>query len=149
MINIIEGNLLQAKEDMICHQVNCKGVMGSGVAKALRNKYPDIFVRYKVYCDNMGAQLLGKIQVLAVDDGKKVVNMFAQDAYGWDKQYTNEKAFEMCAIKLFDYAKSKNLSIAMPYKIGCGRGGADWSNIYKILLRESTRRDVDVVLYKI
>lgn len=30
MIKTIEGNILDAEEDIICHQVNCKGVMGAG-----------------------------------------------------------------------------------------------------------------------
>ena len=37
MIKIIEGNIVNAKTDFIIHQVNCQGVMGSGVAKALRD----------------------------------------------------------------------------------------------------------------
>jgi len=38
MIKIINGNILDAKETFICHQVNCQGVMGAGLAKAIRNK---------------------------------------------------------------------------------------------------------------
>lgn len=30
------NNILDAKTDFILHQVNCQGVMGSGVAKTLR-----------------------------------------------------------------------------------------------------------------
>ena len=37
MIKIIEGNIVNANTDFIIHQVNCQGVMGSGVAKALRD----------------------------------------------------------------------------------------------------------------
>lgn len=36
MIKIIQGDLLEAKENIIAHQVNCKGVMGSGVAKQIK-----------------------------------------------------------------------------------------------------------------
>ena len=31
MLKVIDGDLLDAKEDIIGHQVNCQGVMGSGV----------------------------------------------------------------------------------------------------------------------
>ena len=69
MISVVEGNVVDAKEDIIAHQVwvNCKGVMGSGVAKELRNKYPSIFHSYKKYCDSMGSGLLGKIQMLLMN----------------------------------------------------------------------------------
>ena len=34
MIKVVNGSLLDATEDILCHQVNCQGVMGSGVALA-------------------------------------------------------------------------------------------------------------------
>lgn len=38
MIYEIKGDLLKAEETFIAHQVNCKGVMGAGVAKQIKNK---------------------------------------------------------------------------------------------------------------
>ena len=32
------GNLLDAPVDYICHQVNCQGRMGSGIAKQIKAK---------------------------------------------------------------------------------------------------------------
>ena len=34
----VKGNLLEADVDVIMHQVNCKGVMGAGVARQIRQK---------------------------------------------------------------------------------------------------------------
>ncbi|MET3289633.1 UNVERIFIED_CONTAM: O-acetyl-ADP-ribose deacetylase (regulator of RNase III) [Brevibacillus sp. OAP136] len=36
---IKKGDLLQASEPIIGHQVNCQGVMGSGIAKAIWVRY--------------------------------------------------------------------------------------------------------------
>lgn len=47
MIKIIEGNIVNAKTDFIIHQVNCQGVMGSGVAKALRDYDEGIYKHYR------------------------------------------------------------------------------------------------------
>ena len=41
-----KGNLLDAQTDVIAHQVNCQGVMGSGVAKQIKEKWPDVFKQY-------------------------------------------------------------------------------------------------------
>lgn len=41
----------------------------------------------------------------------------------------------------------KEFNVAMPYKIGSDRGGADWDKIMDILLEEFT--DVDLTLYKL
>lgn len=52
MIKIIEGNLLEASEDIIGHQVNCQSVMGSGIAKSIRDKYSELYPSYKQFCQN-------------------------------------------------------------------------------------------------
>lgn len=44
MVEIVEDqDLLEFKCDIFCHQVNCQGRMGSGIAKQIRNKYPIVF----------------------------------------------------------------------------------------------------------
>ncbi|WP_370956757.1 hypothetical protein AB3239_10910 [Bacillus subtilis] len=47
MIKIVKGNILDASEDIIVQQVNCKGVMGAGLAKAILNKYPNVKKEYQ------------------------------------------------------------------------------------------------------
>lgn len=46
-IQIVNGDLLEANEDILGHQVNCQGVMGSGIAKILRDRYPNLYPEYK------------------------------------------------------------------------------------------------------
>lgn len=136
MINFVNGDIMNAKEDIIAHQVNCKGKMGSGVALSIKNKYPNVYDQYKNKCDNVlkSSDLLGTVLIIqGKDSNKYVANIFAQDSYGWNKQYTNIEAFEKCIYYLRSISASLNLAIAMPYKIGCGRGGADWDNIYNII----------------
>ena len=41
MVKIIEGNLFDTKANIICHQCNCQGVMGSGVAAEVKRRYPE------------------------------------------------------------------------------------------------------------
>ena len=43
-INIVDGDLLSAKETYIAHQVNCYGKMGRGVAAQIMDKYPDVYL---------------------------------------------------------------------------------------------------------
>ena len=46
MIHHVKGNLLDSNCDYICHQVNCQGVMNSGVAKQIREKWPEVYESY-------------------------------------------------------------------------------------------------------
>ena len=43
---IKEGNVFDSDADIICHQVNCQGVMGSGVAKEVRERFPNVYEQY-------------------------------------------------------------------------------------------------------
>lgn len=51
MIIYKDGDILTSTADVICHQVNCKGVMGAGLAKQIKQKYPAVFKLYKKRCD--------------------------------------------------------------------------------------------------
>lgn len=163
MIRVVDGNLIHADEEIIAHQVNCRGKMGSGVAAQVRTYYPEAFNEYVDlvrYVDSHNAlcgsgknnmTLLGRCQIVSFDrDGHKmnIANLFAQDRYGYDgKQYTNYTAFEKCIDNLKIGCKNRGIKrIAMPYKIGCGRGGGNWDIIQNII--DKGLRHFDVTLYR-
>ena len=147
MVTVVKGDLLDAKEKIIAHQVNCQKRMNSGVAKAIREKYPIVFERYEETKPKLG-------MVDFICEGEKtgehyIANMYAQDRYGYDgKQYTDYEAFRECCQTIVKLCRIIKLNtVAMPYKIGSDRGGADWDKIMDILLEEFT--DVDLTLYKL
>lgn len=49
MIEIIEHDLLMLDCDIICHQVNCQSVMGSGIAKQIKTKYPNVYISSSLF----------------------------------------------------------------------------------------------------
>lgn len=150
---LIEGDLLNAKADFICHQVNCQGKMGSGVAKAIRDKYPDVYEHYKLLCEiNTTEQLLGFSQYVKVSNtvGQTpyyVVNMLAQNHYGYDgKQYTSLEAFKKCLESIDSHCIG--YIVAFPWKIGCVRGGADWNVVLPMIL-ETLTHVKEIQFYKL
>lgn len=134
-IKIIAGDLFTTTAPFICHQVNCKGKMGSGVAKQVREKYPMAYKAYLSLCNDEKCDphsLLGRAQFIYGTE-KIIVNMFAQDRYGRDgAQYTDYAAFSSC---LYEIGRSVALGerIAMPYKIGCGLAGGNWNTVYEMI----------------
>lgn len=150
---LINGNLLDAKADFICHQVNCQGKMGSGVAKAVRERYPNVYEQYKLFCDiNRIEQLLGFSQYVKVsDDAAKqpyyVIDMFAQANYGYDgKQYTSLEAFKKCLESI--NSNCAGYTVAFPWLIGCCRGGADWNVVLPMIL-ETLTHVKEIKFYKL
>jgi O-acetyl-ADP-ribose deacetylase (regulator of RNase III) len=134
MIKYVTGDLLKSSCTILCHQVNCKGVMGSGLAKQIKNKYPHVYKEYKFLCDTfMSKHLLGEAQYISCDDGHIIANLFSQNDYGKDKFYTNYEALNKCIEDVYCAAAYKNMSVAFPYLLGCDRGGGDWNIVEKII----------------
>jgi O-acetyl-ADP-ribose deacetylase (regulator of RNase III) len=163
MVTFHNGNILDSGADIICHQVNCQGVMNSGVAKAIRQKWPKVYTEYKAKCDYEEATvndlygqyenpidwsecLLGDIQVVLVDENKAVINMFAQQYYGYDqKRYTSYDAFWYCLGRIKRVINPEK-TIAFPARIGCVRGGANW-NVILTMIEEVLGADYNVEIW--
>lgn len=135
MITIKEGDLFNAPRGLICHQVNCKGNMGRGVAKTFKEKYPNVFKQYVCLCNDVPVNhLLGTCLF-----DENTVCMFAQnDWHGYNVCNTNYAAFRNCCRRIADYITRHDRStpINMPFGIGAGLGGGDWLIIYDILEEE-------------
>lgn len=131
-----QGDLLQCSENIILHGCNSQGVMGSGVAKLIREKYPTAYSAYLA-----GYMELGTVTYASQEDGKVILNAITQEFYGRSKGkvYVSYQAIED-AFQRIDWwaghSKNKKLSIAMP-KIGAGLGGGNWEVIQGIIEKES------------
>ena len=148
-----EGNVFDSDADIICHQVNCQGVMGSGVAKEVRTRYPAVYEQYRDLCErcmNDPGRNLGVAQLVPVDEegSRWIANCFGQEDFGYDgKQYTSVAALCRALSTVADVARIGNFKVAIPYKIGCVRGGADWETVKSII--DGVFNDVDVELWKL
>lgn len=149
MISIISGDLLQAKEAAICHQVNCQNVMGSGVAKAIFTKWPEVKTEYHRFCNGRRPRdLLGRIQVVNLSEfsagDKVVINIFGQLNCGHDKIcYTRYDALETAFDEINRVDEFK--SLAFPYGFGCGLAGGNWQQVERLMLEHLF--NVDVTIY--
>ena len=79
----VTGNVLDAPQPVIIHQVNCQGVMGSGVAKAIKESYPIVYQSYRWLYNQVENKkdLLGECQFVDVSENRTIVNMFSQFEY--------------------------------------------------------------------
>jgi hypothetical protein len=90
--------------------------------------------------------LLGYLQKVPVNEEQVVINMFAQQYYGYDgKRYTSYDAFWACLGGIRD-SVPKGSKIGFPYKIGCGLGGANWPVIFQ-MINEVLGEDFQVYIY--
>lgn len=131
MIFHIKGNLLDKEYTVFCHQVNCQKVMGSGLAKQIKQQYPEVYQKYK----NKEYPYLGDIDWILTNDNRICVNMYAQENYGRIGRYTDYLGFAQCLIKLSNRLSflPKEEKVAFPDHIGCGLGGGDWKIILALI----------------
>lgn len=140
MIEYTKGNLLDSDCDYICHQVNCRGVMGAGIAKQIRDRWPFVYDSYRAYCERCrlkNVDTLGEIWGVKIDrvnrNSQWIVNMFAQEDFGhYGSRFTSYDAFEKCLEKIRDRIP-KDKTIGFPKGIGCGLGGGDWKIISALI----------------
>ena len=148
VIKIIEGNILEAPEDIICQQVNCQGVMGSGLALQIIKKYPEVYTQYRSFCKIYWDNLLGAICFVKTKN-KIIACLFGQDDYGRSKKvYTIYHALEYALESTKIYAENNNLSVAIPYGIGCGLANGDWEIVKEMIDRVFSNYK-NVVIYKL
>lgn len=153
MVKHVVGDLLSGDVDIIAHQVNCRGVMGSGVALQIREMFPDVYDSYRNFVSQVGIRslhstptraqlLLGKNQYVETTRKDRhiiVANLFAQDSFGCNGRYMDYRAFCLCMRALRRYALFESClgrRIGLPYKIGCDRGGGNWDVVYQIICEE-------------
>lgn len=141
-IKIIEKDILTVDRGIICQQVNCQGVMGSGLAKSIRDKWPIVYEAYSDFCNKFknDFKLLGRVNEIDVKVDNKtgapiiiIANIFGQLNYGYDgKRYTDYDAL-VKAFEYYEFANKFKMPIYFPYNFGCDRGGADWEIVSKII----------------
>lgn len=154
---VVNNDLLKTPIHIIAHQVNCQGVMGGGVAKQIKQKYPTVYEIYKARCCESHEKLLGGyVAVWSQDRSQLIVNVFGQNNFGRDKVYTDYKALENGLSNFIkDYRNSFNIMpevqipIAIPYKIGCGLAGGDWNLVSTILEKLEIEYNIIFIAYKL
>lgn len=131
-IREVTGDLFEAPQTVIGHGVNTEGVMGAGIAKVFRAKYPHMYEQYKRYCQSPGLWP-GQATCHFVGDNKLVVNLASQDKPGRNaRPQWIASALVSAAVSLSSTTMSllvgSNREIAIP-RIGCGIGGLTWDQV--------------------
>lgn len=131
-----KGDLFAVKADVIAHGANCQGVMGAGIAKAFKAKFPQMYSQYRNECF-IGKYVPGDFMVFD-ENGTLGVNLFTQDEPG------PSATFEAVVVSLIGVSQRMNRAyltkpavLAIPL-IGCGIGGLEFVDLMEaVTLTES------------
>jgi len=133
MTSVKWGDILTVERGIIVHGCNARGVMGSGLARQVKARWPRCFEEYRAHvllqaCG--GRPCLGDVVPYVVTDELIIASAITQETYGREpgKVYVNYAAVKTCFSAVALAAKELQLPVHYPM-IGAGLGGGDWSLI--------------------
>lgn len=130
MIIYKTGNVFTTDMPLIGHGVNCKGVMGSGIAVTVRKDFPENYKSYRDFCQR-GILKPGMVLPFT-ENGKTIMNMASQNDTGADAKMD---WLEESLIKSLLYGiNNKVEGMAIP-RIGAGIGGLVWEEVDEMINR--------------
>lgn len=145
MIHYIKKDVTDVEKGIVAQGVNCQGVMGAGIAKAIRKEWP---LAYDVYrSQGKGERLLGKTIFAHISENLIIANCYTQVYYGRRNiKYADPKAIYQSLLEVAYWANRMKLPVYTP-RIGCGLGGLNWEEDVMPIYEEISKRYDDVDIY--
>jgi len=156
--NVIDVARAAAADNQIVylpHVCNDQGVMGAGVALALKKAFPLIDTEYRAWCSRLSDLALGRVSYAPVEGGRLIVaNMIAQSGFhAGPRPPIRYGALVTCMRTIADDVteawrhsdRSSPVSIIAP-RFGAGLAGGDWSIIKQLIHETWLDFDIDVTI---
>jgi hypothetical protein len=160
----VKGDLLDDKHgaDLIVHQVNCLTVREHGLSQSVFEKFPRANCyksRTAISERNCATEETRDTPGTVTIVDNKVINMFGQYAPGpvgrWSQKYPTydnrietqqlrKEWFLACLDDLVAKLRGRKVTIAFPYKIGCGLAGGSWAD-YSAMLDEFQKKHSETI----
>lgn len=161
-------NLFASRMQTLVIPVNTRGVMGRGLAKATRERFPGVFDRYKDYCDS-GELVTGKPKLLrnvaqsvmqqyvtlpllpsmtsVHNHSHKYFLLFPTKDHWREKSKLDYLETGLKHVKRYYKTVSWKLeSLAVP-ALGCGLGGLPWQLAGPLMCSILAQMEIPVELY--
>ena len=144
MITEVKADLLEFPVQAIFHCANCFNVMGGGVAKSIKTKYPEAFqADSETVCGSKAK--LGKFSFAQTEDAKLIYNLYGQYKFGAGRQINYEALYQAIEAAKLHSSELLVKTIGVPYRMGCGLAGGNWGIVYAML--EAAFKDSSQDLY--
>jgi O-acetyl-ADP-ribose deacetylase (regulator of RNase III) len=132
MIERRAGDILAADTEALVNTVNCRGVMGRGVALLVKRAYPEVFRSYRAACEQGEVQpgRMHVVPIVRVTDQRYVINFPTKRHW---KARARLQDIEVGLAALVAEIKAREIrSVAIP-ALGCGNGGLDWNVVRPLI----------------
>lgn len=152
-VTITSGDLFASSAQTLVNATNCQGVMGAGIAKAFKARFPTMFEDYQRACksgEHTATQPHfwrnpGDKPPWMSYERQSVLNIASTPRMG------DVPKLSLIAVNLAwiveNYQEVGIRSLAVP-ALGCGIGGGDWSQMKPLLVNMLGLIDIPVEIYE-
>jgi len=142
LIHYEKGDIFESQAQVIVNTVNCKGVMGKGLALAFKQRYPDIFPVYQQECKT-GKLRIGR-PTLYKESTPWILSFPTKNH--WKFPSKMEYIEKGLAYFVAHYKEAGITSIAFP-KLGAQNGKLSWDDVGPVMAKYLGPLDIDVYIY--
>lgn len=136
-------DLLKTKAEALVNPVNCVGVMGAGLARQFRDKFPDNYVAYLKACENKSL-VVGK--VFPFRCGSKLIINFPTKKHWKNPSKLDYIKEGLPALKsTLELYRIKSVAIPM---LGCGFGGLNWTDVKPLIMETFKDTKIELDIYE-
>ena len=135
-MKIIHGNIFDSQCRFLVNPVNCEGVMGKGLAKEFKERYPEIMAPYMHVCARKRNRLRPMSNtpycVCKTNTDKMVINFATKNRWreSTKMEYIDHGLADLYVTGIQIHGID---SIAFP-ALGCGCGGLNWDDVRPVMM---------------
>jgi O-acetyl-ADP-ribose deacetylase (regulator of RNase III) len=128
-ITFITGDMFTTTQEAFGHGVNCQGVMGSGIAKLIKELFPGVLPAYQTALQT-GKLKPGGMFPYQEPYGPIIFNLASQIKTGADARY---ELVAQSVLESFNFCERNRITgFALP-RIGSDIGGLEWGNTVQVI----------------
>lgn len=142
IVHYITGDIFQSDAQVIVNPVNCRGVMGAGLALAFKQRYPEMFATYVHECQS-GQLRIGQ-PALYRSSQPWILNFPTKDH--WRAPSKLEYIEQGLQFFAANYQQLGIHSIAFP-KLGAGHGKLSWDEVGPLMAHYLVPLDCKTTIY--
>ena len=141
MIIYRPGDVFETDAPVIAHGCNTRGLMGAGIAREMRDRFPSMYKDYKRRCARNEFKP-GDAYIFYNETGPHIMNLATQADKGAEYEFVKQALSNLHTV----LEEERIPSVAMP-RIASGLGGLEPSEVERLIDDEFKDSVIEVIVY--
>lgn len=144
MITYLESSVFESPAQTLVNTVNTVGVMGKGIAKEFKARYPKMYAEYRQLCDTRSLQV-GQLHLWR-SDTRWVLNFPTKTTW---KLPSKIDYIHLGLFKFVESYKALGITSASFPPLGCGNGNLQWIDVKPVMEHYLSKVDIPIYIHDV